>query len=290
LLIDKELEAISDRKEETIQLSNKAILITGASRGLGRALALDLVRAGARTALAARDRAGLEETAALCRRQTPAAETLIIVVDVTQSADCAATVQQTVAAFGGLDVLVVNAGMSMWAPFDAISDLFLFEKLIAVNYLAGVYCVHAALPHLVQSRGLIVNISTAQAWTGMPNHTGYSASKAAFQIFLDALSMEQKDRVRMLGVYPGWIRGTELREHALGADGQPLQEARRSHSSESVSAEECSAAIVRAMERDKRNIFIPAKLRLLYMLRPLAFPLIRRILSGAVRSQEQRHD
>ena len=93
----------------------------------------------------------------------------------------------------------------------------------------------------------------------------------------------------MLGVYPGWIRGTELREHALGADGQPLAGTRRSHSRESVSAEECSAAIVRAMERDKQSIFIPAKLRLLFMLRPFAFPLIRRILSGAVRSQGERH-
>jgi NAD(P)-dependent dehydrogenase (short-subunit alcohol dehydrogenase family) len=245
-----------------------------------------MVRCGARLALCARDVEGLDETARLCLEQTPAAAILTVPCDVTQSTECADVVQKTVAAYSGLDILVINAGMSMWARLDATSDLALFDRLIEVNYLGGVYCVHAALHHLVRSQGLIVNISTAQAWTGMPYHTGYAASKAALQIFLDALDMEQQGSVRFLSVYPGWIRGTDLREHALGQDGQPLGDQRRSHSSESVTAEECSAAVVRAIQQNKRSIFIPRKLRLLYMLRPVAFPIIRRVLSGAVRTQK----
>lgn len=245
-----------------------------------------MARCGARLALCARDGGGLDETVRLCLQQTPAAAILTIPGDVTQPAECADMVQKTVAAYGALDILVINAGMSMWARFDTISDLGLFEKLIDVNYLGGINCVHAALPHLVRSRGLVVNISTAQAWTGMPYHTGYAASKAALQIFLDALDMEQQGSVRFLGVYPGWIRGTDLREHALGQDGQPLGDQRRSHSSESVTAEECSSAIVRAIQKNKHSIFIPRKLRLLYLLRPVAFPIIRRVLSGAVRTQK----
>ena len=108
------------------------------------------------------------------------------------------------------------------APFETVTDPGVFEKLMQVNYLGAVYCIHAALPHLLHSRGLIVAISSAQAWTGMPMHTGYAAAKAALQGFLDSLEMEMDGRVRVLGVYPGWIRDTELRRHALGADGHEL--------------------------------------------------------------------
>ena len=188
-------------------------------------------------------------------------------------------------ALGGVDVLVANAGTSMWAPFEKITDPGVFDKLVQVNYLGAVYCIHAALPHLLRSRGLIVAISSAQAWTGMPMHTGYAASKAALQGFLDSLEMEMNGRIRVLGVYPGWIRDTGLRRHALGADGQELGEARRSHSSESVTSEECAALVVRAVEQGKHSIFIPRKMRLLHILRPLAFPIIRRVLTRAVHSQ-----
>ena len=175
--------------------------------------------------------------------------------------------------------------MSMWAPFEQITDPGVFEQLMQVNYLGAVYCIHAALPHLLRSRGLIVAVSSAQAWTGMPMHTGYAAAKAGLQGFLDSLEMEMDGRVRVLGVYPGWIRDTDLRQHALGADGRELGEARRSHNSESVTSEECAALVVRAVEQGKHSIFIPRKLRFLHLFRPLAFPVIRRILTRAVHSQ-----
>jgi NAD(P)-dependent dehydrogenase (short-subunit alcohol dehydrogenase family) len=196
-------------------------------------------------------------------------------------------VDRTVAALGGLDILIANAGRSMWAPFAQVTNLAIYEDLIRVNYLSVVALVHAALPHLLASEGAIVAVSTAQAWTGMPAHTGYAASKAALQGFLDSLRMELGDEIQILGVYPGWIRGTNLRASALGADGAPLQEARRAHSSLSVPAAACAAAIVRAMERGKSMLFVPGYLRLLFLTRPFAFPVIRRILAGAAHSQKK---
>lgn len=268
-----------------MDLVGKSVLLTGASRGLGRALALALAQKGANLALAARDAAALEESAAACRA---AGARLVLTTpgDLTHPDDCRAIVEQTVRELGALDLLIANAGLSMWAAFDQIQDLGVYEQLIDVNYLSVVYLTHAALPHLRAHRGRIVAVSSAQAWTGMPYHTGYAASKAALQGFLDSLVMELGGEIDVLGVYPGWIRGTDLRASALGADGRPLGMSKRSHNRLSVTAEECSAAIVRALERDRRSIFVPGVLRLLYFLRPIAYPLIQRVLRGAVRSQK----
>lgn len=275
-----------------MELAGRRVLITGASRGLGRALAVAFARTGARLALVGRDRASLEETARLCRAQPPKppavmtqAEPVLIVADLAQLEENQRMVAEAVQGLGGLDVFVANAGQSMWADFADVENMDLYARLISINYLAVVYGVHAALPHLEESGGWIVSISSAQAWTGMPHHTGYAASKAALQAFLDSLSMEVGNRVRVLGVYPGWIRGTDLRMSALGADGEALGDLRRTHNRLSVSAEDCSEKVVRALQRERSSIFVPGYLRLLQMARPFAFPVIRRILGGAVRSQ-----
>ncbi len=267
-----------------MQLENKRVLLTGASRGLGRALAQDFAHAGAHLALTARDEAALADTAALCRVMG-AASVVTFSADITQEEACRRLVAEATVALGGLDLLVLNAGLSMWADFEQVSNLSLYEELLRTNYLSAVYLLHAALPHLRASRGRIVTISSAQAWTGLPHHTGYAASKAALQAFLDSLAMEMGNEVSMLGVYPGWIRGTELRAAALGANAQPLGDARRSHSSLSVTAEECSATVIHALRKDRQMIFVPRTLRVMYALRPFAFPLIKRILTRAAGSQ-----
>ena len=269
-----------------MKLEGRLVLLTGASRGLGRALAQDMARAGAHLALTARDEEALEETARLCRAAgAPAVHSFV--ADITQEDGCRALVAQATVALGGLDVLVLNAGLSMWADFTQVRDYSIYEQLLRTNYLSAVYLLHAALPHLRARRGRIVSISSAQAWTGLPHHTGYAASKAALQAFLDSLQMELGDEVSMLGVYPGWIRGTELRAAALGSDGMPMGESRRSHNILSVTAEDCSTTVMRALHRDAHMVFVPRILRVIFALRPFAFPIIRRVLTRATGAQAQ---
>jgi NAD(P)-dependent dehydrogenase (short-subunit alcohol dehydrogenase family) len=274
-----------------IDLRGKRVWLTGASRGLGRSLALELTSAGARIALSARDGAALKEVAEECRAL--GGDVVTVEMDVTDAAACVRAAEEIVAELGGIDILVANAGISMWTPFSEIQDPAIFEKLMQVNYLGVVYCVRAALPHLrtgllapgTAPGGMIVNISSLQAWTGMPVHTGYGASKAAVQIFLDSLRMEAP-WLHVLGIYPGWISGTSLRASALGADGNALGASRKSHNRLSTTAEECSRRIVRAMQRGKSSLYIPGYARLLQWLRPFAFPFVSWILRKATHSQK----
>src|SRR6516225_2612621 len=140
--------------------SGKTVLITGASEGIGRALALALAAERAQLALTA---------------------------DVSRQEDCAAMVARAVAHFGTLDVLVNNAGLTMWSRFDALSDLSVFTQLLATNYLGAVYATAAALPTLKATGGLIVAVASVAGLTGVPERSGYAASKHAMVSFFESL-------------------------------------------------------------------------------------------------------
>src|SRR5271169_6744786 len=132
---------------------SKTYVITGASSGIGAALAASWAKRGDNVVLAARSEDELRALAARCGPNALAVKT-----DVTEPAQCEAMVKAAAERFGGVDVLVNNAGISMWARFRDITDLSMFERIMRVNYLGMVYCTHFALPHLVTSRGLIVGI------------------------------------------------------------------------------------------------------------------------------------
>ena len=166
----------------------KTVILTGASSGLGAVLAEAFAREGANLALFARNENGLRETEARCQKQ--GARCLVVVGDVTQPTDCERLVTQTVSEFGGVDYLVSNAGASMWARFEDVEDVSIFRKLMETNYLGTVHCMHYVLPHLKQSQGMVVAISSIQGKIGVPLHTGYVASKHAVQGFFEALRIE----------------------------------------------------------------------------------------------------
>ena len=110
--------------------TGKAIVVTGASQGIGKALCLALAPQRPRLVLAARDAARLEEVAAAAR--AAGAETLVIPTDVTSAEECRRLVERTVETFGALDVLVDNAGVSLMARFDQVDDLSLYERIMKV--------------------------------------------------------------------------------------------------------------------------------------------------------------
>lgn len=264
--------------------ADRTVIVTGASSGLGEALALALAAQGARLALHGRSRDKLADVAARCRER--GARALACAGNVTQPEDSRELVAATVAEYGSLDYFIANAGISMWARFEDVADLDVFKRLVEVNYLGAVYGVHFALPHLRRSRGMVVAISSIQAKIGVPLHTGYVASKHALQGFCEALRMELEGTgVDVLTVLPHWLKGTELRQHALGADGHELGASSRKHSRESVTVATTAAAILDAMRRRRRELIMPWKLKLLLGLNLVRPRWAEAIINGAVRKQ-----
>jgi NAD(P)-dependent dehydrogenase (short-subunit alcohol dehydrogenase family) len=143
--------------------------------------------------------------------------------DVAAERDCQAMVSGAVLAFGGIDVLVNNAGMTMWARFEDIQDLSILERIMRVNYMGAVYCTRHSLPYLRASKGVLVGVSSLAGRTGVPTRTGYSASKHAMTGFFDSLRIELADSgVAVTMIYPGFV-STGIRENATGPDGKPIQ-------------------------------------------------------------------
>ena len=262
----------------------KAVVITGASSGLGAALALEFARAGACLALFSPEKERQEEVAGRC--EEAGGRALAVIGDVTRPEDCKRLIDETVARYGGVDHLIANAGISMWSPFEEVEDLDVFRRLVEINYLGAVNCVYHALPHLKQRRGMIVAITSIQGKIGVPQHTGYVASKHALQGFCEALRMELKGSgVDILTVLPHWLRGTELRQHALGRGGEEVGPSSRKHSRESVAVEVACQAILEAMGKRKRQLVIPWKLKLLLWLNLLRPEWAEALIMGAMKQQ-----
>lgn len=229
------------------------VVITGASDGIGRELALQLADQGAWLALAARDAAKLDAVAAECRARGGRA--VAVPTDVADEAQCRRLIDETAREHGRIDTLVNNAGISMWARFDEVTDLAPFHAMMQVNYFGSLYCTHAALPHLKRARGRIVGVSSLTGKAGVPTRSGYAATKHAMAGFFDSLRIElADDGVTVTMVYPGFV-STGIRERAYGPDGQPLA-ASPVREAEVMTPEECARQIVGAMASRRRELIM----------------------------------
>jgi short-subunit dehydrogenase len=266
-----------------MNLSGRRVVLTGASEGIGRALALALAAQGARLVLAARDRERLESLARECTARGGTA--LAQPCDVTNAADCTALIERAREELGGIDVLVNNAGSTMWSRFDALADLAVFERLLGVNLLAPVRLTALALPALKESRGLIVAVASVAGLTGVPERTAYAASKHALIGFCDSLRIElEGSGVDVTVIAPDFVV-TETHKRATGPDGQPLG-ASPMVQSRIMTADECATHIVRAIERRERLAILSLRGKLGRWIKLLAPALIDRIAARAIR---QRH-
>ena len=267
-----------------MDLKGKTIVITGASAGIGEELAVSLAARGARLVLAARNEIALKTAVKRC--ESAGGRAIAVVTDVTDEKQCEALIARAVEAFGGVDVLVNNAGISMWARFEEVTDLSIFERIMAVNYLGAVYCTHHALPHLRRSKGLLVAVSSLTGKTGVPTRTGYAASKHAMQGFFDSLRIELfGSGVDVLVVSPGFV-GTDIRARALGADGKPLQASpREEQRGDTMSVHTCVDLIVRAIVARKREVVMTTVAKLGMLVKAIAPSLVDRIALRAVREK-----
>lgn len=229
--------------------------------------------------LAARDAKALEAVAAQCRAAGGSAVT--VRADVSRERDCQAVMSGAALAYGRIDVLVNNAGATMWARFEEIADLSVFERLMQVNYLGAVYCTSHALPLLRESGGLVVGISSLAGRVGVPTRTGYAAAKHAMAGFFDSLRIELMDSgVDVTMIYPGFV-ATGIRENATGPDGKPILVSPVKEG-EVMGVEACATRIVRAIARREREVVMTARGKMGLWLRLVAPGLVDRIARRAI--------
>lgn len=248
------------------EFEGKVVLITGASEGIGRALAKRFAPTGAKLALAARNEARLAELAAECRA-AGAAEALVLKCDVSQLADCRSIIDRTVAELGGLDVLINNAGITMWAAFEETRDPTLIAKVMDVNYLSCAYCTHFALPHLRRSKGRIVAVSSIAGLIGVPGHAIYGASKHAIHGFINSLRIElDGSGVSCTIVAPDFVV-TEIHQRGLRGDGSAMK--KRLDASRHMSADACAELMFAAITRRDRQLITSFRGRLAAFARDL---------------------
>ena len=260
-------------------MRDNVVAITGASKGIGAELARQLAAQGARLVLAARSEKELEAVARDCR--DAGASVVCVRADVANERDCQAIVAGAVLAFGRLDTLVNNAGVSMWARFEDIEDMSILERIMQVNYMGAVYCTRHALPHLRQSRGRIVGVASIAGMVGVPTRTGYAASKHAMRGFFDSLRIELDGTgVSVTMIYPDFV-STGIRENASGPDGKPIMLSPVKEG-EVMSVEVCARRIVKAISRREREVVMTARGKMGLWLKLLAPALIDRMAKRAI--------
>ena len=232
--------------------SDKVMIITGASSGIGQALAEEALKSGYRVAMAARNHEAMRKWVG----QLGLSENryLIVQTDVTREADCERFIKEAVNRFGRIDVLVNNAGISMRALFADL-DLKVVERLMQVNFWGMVYCTHYALPHLLQSRGGVVGVSSIAGYKGLPGRSAYSASKFAMHGFLEALRIENLNKgLHVLIACPGFT-ASNIRKTALAADGSQQGESPRSED-KMMQADEVARQLLSAIRKRKHRLVL----------------------------------
>jgi len=231
-------------------VKNKVVVITGASSGIGRALAKEFAAKGARLALGARRTELLEELQA----DLPGTEILVQKTDVCIENDCRILMEETIKQFGRIDILINNAGISMRALFEDV-DLKVIHQLMDVNFFGTVYCTKYALPHLLKTNGSLVGVISIAGFVGLPGRSGYSASKFAIRGFLDTVRIENlKKGLHVLVAAPGFT-ASEVRKVALTNDGSSQGETPRDES-KMMSSEECAHHIICAIQKRKRELIL----------------------------------
>jgi short-subunit dehydrogenase len=228
-----------------MQLAGKVALITGASAGIGAACVAALRKRGARLILTARDTNRLAEVCG--------PEDLTVPADLTLTADRLRLIQQALAAWGRVDILINNAGVGLYGrswECDPEKIRYLYE----LNLFAPIELARAVMPQMgKQGNGAVVNVTSVAALAPLPWFPHYSAAKAALESLSAALRMEAPG-LQVMTLCPGYVE-TGFQDHALA--GRPPAALRRARSRTAVSAADCAEALVRGLERGFPRVYIP---------------------------------
>jgi len=227
---------------------DKVVVITGGSDGIGKALIESLIPLGAKVATCGRSHDKIYKL------QMEYSHVLLhaVACDISNELECRRFIESTIETFGGIDILINNAGISMRALF---LDTEVTRKVMEINFLGAVYCTKYALPSILKNNGTIVGVSSTAGYRGLPGRSAYSASKFALQGWLESLRTELlHSGVHVMWVCPGFT-ASNIRMAALDSHGETRGESVLNEGS-LMSAEVCSRHILRAIEKRRRTLVL----------------------------------
>lgn len=229
---------------------DKVVVVTGGTEGIGKALVEKLLVLGARVATCGRNQDKLYRL----QSEYPSYPLHAVIADVSVENDCRHFIASTIKVFGGIDILINNAGVSMRGLLkDTTVDVI--ERVMQINFFGTVYCTKFALESIIKRKGTIVGVSSIAGYRGLPGRSGYSASKFALQGWLEALRTEMLDEgVNVMWVCPGFT-ASNIRNAALNEKGQAQGESPLDEGS-LMTAEACADEILKAIRKHKRTIVL----------------------------------
>ncbi len=235
--------------------TNRVVWITGASSGIGKALAIAYNKLEYAVIISARNTKALEETKTACKSSAAVA---VLALDLKQPSAMENTVQKALTFFGKIDILINNAGLSQ-RSLILETDLKVFKELMDVNYLGTIALTKALLPHFIkQGYGHYAVVTSLMGKFGSPYRSGYCAAKHGLHGFFDVLRMEHaKDQIYVTMICPGFVQ-TNVAKNALTADGSP-QITDDTATQNGLPVTRCVQKIIKAIKVKKFETYIGRK-------------------------------
>lgn len=260
-----------------MNLQGQRVWITGASSGIGEALAHAFHRAGARLILSARREEELKRVQSACGGEAAAR---ILPLDVTHAAELPQKANSALQMFGGIDILVNNAGITQRSLVKD-TELEVYRQLMEVNFFGAVTLTKALLPSMIENKhGQIVVISSLVGKFGTPLRSGYAAAKHALHGFFDSLRAEvSRYGIKVLLVCPGYIR-TDISLHALRGDGSPHAKMDSGQAS-GMPVDQCAREILKAIAKGREEIYVGQRDKYIVYLKRFFPGIFSRVIARA---------
>ncbi len=261
-------------------LKNKVIWITGASSGIGRALAIALSHEKARLVLSARDINKLNSVQEICLKFTDSC--MVLPFDISNKSEIEEATKNVIQTYGNIDILINNAGRSQ-RSLAKETDVEIDRLLMETNFFGAVTLSKSILPHMLkQKQGHIVAVSSITGKFGFPWRTGYCAAKHALQGYFEALRTElRNDNIHITIISPGRI-STQISEKAITKDGQNYNILDQGQKN-GMTTEACAEKIIKAIKRNKKDVLV-GKTELLMVYIHKFFPWLFYHLSAKIKN------
>lgn len=262
----------------------QCVAITGAASGIGAALCRGFAREGASIAMIDINPVGMDHVQAALIAS--GAKTLAVTADIANALNCQTAIEHVVSEFGGIDVLLNNAGITHFGLCEHTS-IPVYRRVLDVNFFGALHCTLAALPSLIERRGAIGVLSSVAGFAPLVGRAGYCASKHALHGYFETLRCEVKRHgVSVTMICPGFTQ-SNIERSALGSKGT-IKPTRRTQVGTAADPGEVANAIVRAIARRKRIVILSSVGKTSWLVRRLSPPLYDAIMTRRMRAEFDR--